>query len=136
MHQQMAGTLDRVLGEIRAIQNDARRNGFRQRPRWPMIVLVTPKGWTGPRQVDGVQIEGTFRSHQVPLSELAEKPGHIKLLEQWMRSYRPEELFGEQGRLRPEIAQLAPRGTQLRAKEVLHSRFVPDGLTLLRHQWD
>jgi xylulose-5-phosphate/fructose-6-phosphate phosphoketolase len=110
MHQQMAGTLDRLVAEIRRIQSDARRSGFHARPRWPLIVLITPKGWTGPKEVDGVKIEGTFHSHQVPLAELAEKPAHVKILEQWMRSYRPQELFDERGRLRAELAQLAPQG--------------------------
>jgi xylulose-5-phosphate/fructose-6-phosphate phosphoketolase len=112
MHQQMAATLDRVVGEIRAIQTRARSESFRQRPRWPMIVLVTPKGWTGPKEVDGVPVEGTFRAHQVPLAELADKPDHVKLLEQWMRSYRPQELFDERGRLRTELAALAPEGNR------------------------
>jgi xylulose-5-phosphate/fructose-6-phosphate phosphoketolase len=112
MHQEMAAAIDRTIAEIRRIQAEARRSGFRERPRWPMIVLVTPKGWTGPKVVDGVQIEGTFRAHQVPLSELAQKPQHIGILEQWMRSYRPQELFDERGRLREELAQLAPRGVR------------------------
>jgi xylulose-5-phosphate/fructose-6-phosphate phosphoketolase len=110
MHQQMAGTLDRLVAEIRRIQSDSRRSGFHARPRWPLIVLITPKGWTGPKEVDGVKIEGTFHSHQVPLAELAEKPAHVRTLEQWMRSYRPQELFDERGRLRAELAQLAPQG--------------------------
>jgi len=110
MHQQMAGTLDRLVAEIRRIRSDSRRSGFHARPRWPLIVLITPKGWTGPKEVDGVKIEGTFHSHQVPLAELAEKPAHVRTLEQWMRSYRPQELFDERGRLRAELAQLAPQG--------------------------
>ncbi len=110
MHQLMSATLDTVLVEIRSIQREARENGFKQRPRWPMIVLRTPKGWTGPKVVDGRQIEGTFRAHQVPLSELAEKPDHLRVLEDWMKSYHPEELFDENGRLRPELAKLAPSG--------------------------
>ncbi len=93
MHQAMASTLETVILEIRAIQNEARENGFRQRPVWPMIVMISPKGWTGPKVVDGVQIEGTFRAHQVPLEKLAEKPEHIKILEDWMKSYRPDELL-------------------------------------------
>ncbi len=109
MHQQMAATLDKVLAEIRHIQKQARSEGFRKRPRWPMIVLVSPKGWTGPKEVDGKQIEGTFRAHQVPLAEM-NKPEHVKILEQWMRSYKPEELFDDRGRLRPELAALAPDG--------------------------
>src|SRR3954466_9442406 len=111
MHQLMAGTLDRILEEIRAIQKDARANGFTMRPTWPMIVLNTPKGWTGPRQIEGKKIEGTFRSHQVPLADMT-RPGHVQLLEEWMRSYRPDELFDEQGRLLPDLAALAPTGTR------------------------
>src|SRR5207248_6105732 len=89
-----------------------RANGFKARPVWPMIVLRTPKGWTGPKMVDGVPVEGTFRSHQVPLSELASKPEHLKLLEQWMKSYHPEELFDETGKLKPELQELAPKGSR------------------------
>ncbi len=110
MHQAMAETLETVVDEIRAIQKDARTNGFRQRPVWPMIVLITPKGWTGPKVVDGVQIEGTFRAHQVPLTELATKPDHIRILEEWMKSYRPEELFDDDGRPVRELSNLAPKG--------------------------
>jgi xylulose-5-phosphate/fructose-6-phosphate phosphoketolase len=110
MHQLMYTTLDTVLSKIQTIQAEARENGFKQRPQWPMIVLRTPKGWTGPKTVDGKQVEGTFRAHQVPLSELAEKPDHLRALEQWMKSYHPEELFDEKGRLRPELAELAPKG--------------------------
>ena len=109
MHRKMAATLDRVVGEIRAIQAKARRDGERARPLWPMIVLKTPKGWTGPKEVDGRKTEGYWRSHQVPFGDLA-NPAHIKLLEEWMRSYRPHELFTEEGGLRPEIAALAPAG--------------------------
>ncbi len=110
VHQAMAAVMDTVVNEIRAIQKDAREHGFRERPRWPMIVMRTPKGWTGPKVVDGLQIEGSFRSHQVPVDKFAEKPDHIRILEEWMRSYRPEELFDESGRLISELAQLAPRG--------------------------
>jgi len=109
MHQLMAGTLDAALAEIQAIQRDARQNGFTKRPAWPMIVLRTPKGWTGPKSIDGVPIEGTFRAHQVPVTNL-EKPGHLKALEDWMKSYRPGELFDENGALTPELAELAPKG--------------------------
>jgi xylulose-5-phosphate/fructose-6-phosphate phosphoketolase len=112
MHQLMASTLDEVVSEIRAIQSDARTNGFTVRPRWPMIVLNTPKGWTGPATVDGKQTEGSFRSHQVPLSGIAQNPKHLQQLEQWMRSYKPDELFNEDGRLLPELAGLAPNGTR------------------------
>jgi len=110
MHRLMARALDQALDEIAGIQATARRGQLKERPRWPLIVLRTPKGWTGPKKVDGVQIEGTFRAHQVPVTDLAEKPEHIKILERWMRSYRPEELFDGAGRLRPELAELPPRG--------------------------
>ncbi|MGH7464909.1 MAG: phosphoketolase family protein, partial [Longimicrobiales bacterium] len=109
-HLLMARTLDRVIERIGEIQTDARSNGFRDRPRWPMIVLKTPKGWTGPSEVDGIAVEDNWRSHQVPLSQLAEKSLHLGLLEDWLRSYRPEELFGEDGRLKPELRALAPQG--------------------------
>src|SRR3972149_3381615 len=92
MHQLMAGTLDQVVAEIKAFQRDARSNGFTKRPRWPMIILRTPKGWTGPKEVDGRQTEGSFRSHQVPMGEMASRPGHVRILDEWMKSYRPEEL--------------------------------------------
>ena len=110
MHEKMAETLDIVFAEIVDIQNDARANGFTTRPVYPMIVLRSPKGWTCPKTVDGLQVEGTFRSHQVPLAELAAKPAHLKMLEVWMRSYQPEELFDESGRLIPELRELAPKG--------------------------
>ncbi len=110
MHRLMAATLDQVVAEIRRIQSDARERGVTERPRWPMIVLKTPKGWTGPKEVDGLPVEGTYRAHQVPLSEPTEHPEHLKILEAWMRSYRPEELFDESGRLIPELRELAPRG--------------------------
>ena len=110
VHQLMAGTLDAVIEEIKRIQADARSNGFRERPRWPMIILRTPKGWTGPKEVDGKPTEGSFRSHQVPLAELATKPEHLKILEEWMKSYKPQELFDENGKLRRELAELAPKG--------------------------
>lgn len=111
-HQSMAATLEKVVDEIRAIQRNARASGQAERPRWPMIIIRTPKGWTGPREVDGRKTEGSWRSHQVPLSEMASKPDHVRLLEQWMRSYRPEELFDETGALLPELADLAPRGNR------------------------
>jgi len=110
MHQLMAKTFDTVFREIKKIQKEARGNGTVVRPRWPMIILRTPKGWTGPKEVDGLKTEGYWRSHQVPLSQLSEKPGHIKLLEQWMKSYMPEKLFDENGTLIPELAKLAPSG--------------------------
>jgi xylulose-5-phosphate/fructose-6-phosphate phosphoketolase len=110
MHEAMAATLDSVVEEIKRIQHEARVNGNTMRPRWPMIVLKSPKGWTGPKWVDGLQIEGTFRAHQVPLSDPSTHPEHLKLLEDWLRSYRPEELFDTQGKLKPELAELAPKG--------------------------
>ncbi len=110
MHEAMAATLDIVVEDIRRIQQDARTNGNHMRPRWPMIVLRSPKGWTGPKEVDGLQIEGTFRAHQVPVAVDAEHPKHLKLLEDWLKSYRPEELFDEQGRLKAELAELSPKG--------------------------
>jgi xylulose-5-phosphate/fructose-6-phosphate phosphoketolase len=110
MHQLMAETLDQVVGDIRAIQSRARESADGARPRWPMIVLRTPKGWTGPHAVDGQLVEGTFRAHQVPLAGLAQNPEHLAQLEAWMRSYRPEELFEDGGRVRPEITALAPVG--------------------------
>ena len=111
MHQLMAETLDKVFAEIQQIQADARSNGFTERPRWPMIVLRTPKGWTGPQNVDGKQVTGTSRSHQVPMGEMSH-PDHLRILEDWMRSYRPEELFDAVGKLNAELAELAPRGTR------------------------
>ena len=109
MHQLMAATLDDIVAEIQRIQAAARTAGVTRRPVWPMIVLRTPKGWTGPKVVDGKPVENTWRAHQVPIDEMA-KPGHIALLESWMKSYKPEELFDQAGRLRPEIAELAPKG--------------------------
>ncbi|MFZ2269231.1 MAG: phosphoketolase family protein [Azonexus sp.] len=111
MHQKMAATLDAALAEIRRIQHEARTHGFKQRQPWPMIILRSPKGWTGPKMVDGKLAEGTFRSHQVPMGDMSQ-PGHVALLESWLQSYRPEELFDAKGRLRPEIAELAPKGTR------------------------
>jgi len=110
MHQLMADTLDKSIESIRQIQSNARNNNDTTRPRWPMIVLRSPKGWTGPKVVDGLQIEGTFRSHQIPLLIDSDHPGHLKLLEEWMKSYKPEELFNENGSLLPELAELAPKG--------------------------
>jgi xylulose-5-phosphate/fructose-6-phosphate phosphoketolase len=109
MHQLLARTLDLVIGEIKAIQADARKNGFTRRPLWPMIVFRSPKGWTGPKEVDGQKTEGYWRSHQVPMADMA-KPGHVQVLETWMKSYKPEELFDKTGRLIPELAELAPQG--------------------------
>jgi xylulose-5-phosphate/fructose-6-phosphate phosphoketolase len=112
MHERMATTLDSIIAEIRRIQHEARVHGFTRRPRWPMIVLRTPKGWTGPKVVDGAQIEGRFRAHQVPVADFDTKPAHLQILEQWLRSYRPERLFDANGRLVPRLAELAPEGNR------------------------
>jgi xylulose-5-phosphate/fructose-6-phosphate phosphoketolase len=110
VHRAMAQALDEAYAEIRAIQQEARTKGFSGQPIWPMIILRTPKGWTGPKEWNGVPIEGTFRAHQVPLTEVKENPEQLKLLEQWMRRYEPEKLFDQNGRLIPELAELAPQG--------------------------
>jgi xylulose-5-phosphate/fructose-6-phosphate phosphoketolase len=110
MHQLMATILEKAIEDIQQIQSNARNKNDTTRPRWPMIVLKSPKGWTGPKVVDGLQVEGTFRAHQVPLLVDSEHPDHVKLLEDWMKSYKPEELFDERGRLMPELAELAPKG--------------------------
>ncbi|MFQ5683305.1 MAG: phosphoketolase [Candidatus Binatia bacterium] len=110
MHQLMAATLDEAMAEIQAIQQDCRSHGIKRRPRWPMIVLRTPKGWTGPKEVDGLKTEGFWRSHQVPFAEMAANPTHVKLLETWMKSYKPEELFDTNGKLTAELAALPPKG--------------------------
>ncbi len=110
MHGLMAAALDQVVAQIKQIQADARRSGFKQRPTWPMIILRTPKGWTCPKEIDGKRTEDSWRSHQVPMGEMHENPAHVKLLEAWMKSYRPQELFDENNRLRAELADLAPKG--------------------------
>lgn len=110
MHQRMSQTLDSALDEIRSIQEQARNGGETKRPQWPMIILRSPKGWTGPKEVDGKATENYWRSHQVPFSDTAKNPDHVRLLESWMKSYRPEELFDEAGSLIPELAALAPKG--------------------------
>jgi len=109
MHEQMAATLDAALGEITEIQRRARVEGVVDRPNWPMIVLRSPKGWTGPKMVDGLQMEGTWRAHQVPLAEVRTNPGHLAQLEEWLRSYRPDELFDDEGALIAELAELPPK---------------------------
>ncbi len=109
MHQLMAGTLDTVIADIKRIQQEARTKGFTCRPRWPMIVLRTPKGWTGPKTIDGKPVENSFRSHQVPMGEM-DRPEHIKILQTWLKSYRPQELFDPSGKLKPDLAELAPSG--------------------------
>lgn len=112
LHQQMAATLDAVINEIKEIQEKARSGQAHTRPIWPMIILQTPKGWTGPKTIDGKQVEGSWRSHQVPFTDFATNPQHIKLLEEWMKSYRPEELFDTNGKLIQELAELAPRSNR------------------------
>ena len=115
MHQQMAAVIDTICDEIAAIQSAARSEKSQKnpsRPRWPMLILNTPKGWTGPKVVDGKPVEGTWRAHQVPFAELHEKPDHLKILEDWMHSYKPEELFDSHGRLLPHIADLPPKGNR------------------------
>src|SRR6266568_4919655 len=110
MHQAMSATLEHCVLEIRKVQEEARRTGKAFRPRWPMIILRSPKGWTSPREVDGHYLEGFWRAHQIPLTDIATNPSHLKLLENWMRSYKPEKLFDEDGRLMPELKALAPKG--------------------------
>ena len=110
LHQVFAETLDTCYAKIRSYQADARSHGFTQRPRWPLIVLRTPKGWTGPKEVDGLLIEGTFRAHQVPVADVRGNAAHLKILEEWMHTYHPEDVFDEHGRLIPELAALAPKG--------------------------
>ena len=112
MHRKMAATLEEAIGEIRSLQKKARASKKAFRPRWPMIVLRTPKGWTGPKKVGGHQVEGTWRAHQVPISDVRDNPASLKLLEAWMKSYRPEELFDENGTFRADLKALAPRGSR------------------------
>ena len=111
MHGKMvAAVLDTVIMQIKSIQRDAREHGCRERPRWPMIIFRSPKGWTGPKEVDGLAIEGSFRAHQVPIA--MNRPEHLAQLEAWLKSYRPEELFDENGRLYPKLQALAPEGNR------------------------
>jgi xylulose-5-phosphate/fructose-6-phosphate phosphoketolase len=110
MHQKAAAVFDQIFDRIAAIQKAAREGGSTDRPAWPMLIMRTPKGWTGPKEVDGKPVEGTWRAHQVPFAELREKPDHLRLLEEWMRSYKPEELFDEKGAFREEFADIAPKG--------------------------
>ena len=110
VHQAMAATLDQAIDDIKTIQNTARRTGNTERPRWPMIILRTPKGWTCPKEIDGLKLEDYWRAHQVPFAQLAEKPEHIRVLEQWMKSYQPDALFGDDGRPSADIAELSPQG--------------------------
>ena len=110
MHRKMAEAMDAVIAEIKAIQTDARANGFHKRPIWPMIILRSPKGWTGPKFLDGKPVEGTFRAHQVPLDAVSSRPDELRMLEEWMRGYKPGELFDENGKLQAEYAEMAPKG--------------------------
>ncbi len=112
MHQAMAATLDKCIADIQKIQKDAREKGFTARPRWPMIILRSPKGWSGPKEINGHKVEGSWRAHQVPLPGANKDPKQLQALEEWMRSYMPEELFDEEGRLLPELKKLAPEGTR------------------------
>jgi xylulose-5-phosphate/fructose-6-phosphate phosphoketolase len=110
MHQLMAAALDQAIGEIQRVQNAARKNGSAERPRWPMIILRSPKGWTCPKEIDGKRAEGSWRSHQVPMGDMQAKPEHIKILEKWMKAYKPEELFDANGKFKSEFAEIAPKG--------------------------
>ena len=110
MHQRMAATLDRCVSDIQQIQQGARADGIRRRPRWPMVILRTPKGWTGPKEVDGHKVEGFWRAHQIPVLDVLKNPAHLQIVEEWLRSYRPEELFDESGRLKQELREIAPAG--------------------------
>jgi xylulose-5-phosphate/fructose-6-phosphate phosphoketolase len=127
MHRAMAAALDRAVEEIRTIQQSARSGGNAERPRWPMIVLISPKGWTGPKELDGRRIEGSFRSHQVPITDPASNPAHLEVLEKWLRSYRPQELFDDKGTFKPELKALAPKGNRR-----MGSNPATNGGTLLR----
>jgi xylulose-5-phosphate/fructose-6-phosphate phosphoketolase len=134
MHQRMASVMDKALADIKQIKSDAHRNKTLERPQWPMIILRSPKGWTGPKKIDGLEVEGTFRSHQVPLAVSATAPAeHLKQLEDWLRSYRPEELFDEGGSLNAELAELAPKGERrmganphANGGKLLHKLNMPD----------
>ena len=132
MHQLMAATLDTAVADIRRIQSDTRKNGFKERPCWPMIILRSPKGWTGPKFVDNKPTEGSWRSHQVPMGDMSQ-PGHVKILEDWMKGYGPQELFDETGRLHSELADLAPQGLRRMSANphangglLLHDLCLPD----------
>jgi hypothetical protein len=133
MHELMAATMEKAIEDIRRIQTNARNKSDTTRPRWPMIVLKSPKGWTGPKEVDGLKIEGTFRAHQVPLLVDTDHPEHVQLLESWMKSYKAEELFDANGRLKPELQELAPKGNRRMGSNphangglLLHDLVMPD----------
>ena len=110
MHPKMAAAVESCVQQIRSIQKEARSSGRAERPRWPMIILRTPKGWTGPKQVDGHRVEGFWRAHQVPVLDVQTNPEHLRIVEAWMRSYKPEELFDKDGRLAAELRELPPSG--------------------------
>src|SRR5580658_9512898 len=110
MHQLMAAAVESCVTEIRAVKHEARTAGKPDRPRWPMIILRSPKGWTGPKEVDGHKVENFWRAHQVPVADVQSNPEHLRIVEQWMRSYRPEELFDQNGRLAAELLELPPTG--------------------------
>jgi xylulose-5-phosphate/fructose-6-phosphate phosphoketolase len=112
MHQAMAATVEHCVEEIRAHQRECRASGIPKRPRWPMIVLRSPKGWSAPQEVEGHRLEGFWRAHQVPLTEVKKNPEQLQILEKWMRGYKPEELFDQNGRLVPELKELAPTGAR------------------------
>lgn len=131
MHQTMAATLEQCIQDIKAVQEEARKSGVARRPRWPMIVLRTPKGWTGPKEVGGHKVEGFWRAHQVPMGEMHSNPEHLKLLEQWMKSYKPEELFDENGTFIPELKELAPTGIRrMSANPVANGGFLRKELNM------
>ena len=140
MHQKMAATLEECVLEIRRIQKEARASGKPTRARWPMIVLRSPKGWTGPKEVDGHKVENYWRSHQVPLAGVRENPAHLQILEKWLRSYRPEQLFDETGRLIPELRALAPTGARRMSANphanggVVAQSLAPAGFSRLCHR--
>ena len=128
MHQKMAQLMDKVIGEIKAIKKNAIENGDAERPIWPMIILKSPKGWTGPKYVNGLKVEGNFRAHQVPITDPATNSEHLQQLEDWLRSYKPEELFDENGRFITELADLAPKGDRRMGASglLLHDLHMPD----------
>lgn len=130
VHRQMADALDEIIKEIQSIKETAANNPDYERPRWPMIIMRTPKGWTGPKYVDGVKIEGNFHSHQVPITDPATNPDHLKILENWMRSYKPEELFDKEGKLKPELKALAPEGKRRMGSNPWVNGGIADSLNL------
>ena len=131
MHQAMAATMEHCVLEIRKIQDEARRSGNTTRPRWPLIILRSPKGWTAPREIDGHYLEGFWRAHQIPITDIATNPGHLKLLESWMRSYKPEELFDDEGKLVAELKALAPKGNRrMSANPIANGGLIRRGLDM------